>query len=161
MAIRSPRVFGLSSGFEGRLVFAANTPDATCHRYEKNFGSLNMGSVNSASSPADAMRAPLEQAVIAVAHPDRERGCLISTGMIACHPDHATLARDAAMRRDAMREHIEGDAARQGLRRHEATHALECIGTPTHREEGSVPTGAAIEESDGYIPRVGPYSATP
>jgi hypothetical protein len=51
-----------------------------------------------ASSLAEAVRALLEAAIAAVTHPDREHGCMISGCMIACHPDHATLARDAARR---------------------------------------------------------------
>ncbi|MEZ2126449.1 MULTISPECIES: TetR/AcrR family transcriptional regulator [unclassified Sinorhizobium] len=76
-------------------------------RYEEAFGSLDMASVSSATSLAEAVRALLEGAVRAVTHPDRERGCMISSGMIACHPDHAALARDAAARREVMRDRIE------------------------------------------------------
>lgn len=75
-------------------------------RYEETVGRLDMASVRSAASPAEAVRALLEGAVRAVTDPHRERGCMISSGMIACHPEHALLARDAAARRDAMRERI-------------------------------------------------------
>lgn len=75
-------------------------------RYEENYGSLDLGSVEKAASLAQAVRALLEGAVRAVTHPDREGGCMISSGMTACHPDHAGLARDAAARRDAMRGRI-------------------------------------------------------
>ncbi|WP_299711390.1 TetR/AcrR family transcriptional regulator [Tardiphaga sp.] len=75
-------------------------------RYEEKFGSLDLCSVEKAPSLAEAVRTLLKGAVRAVTRPDRDGGCMISSGMIACHPDHAALARDAAARRDAMRERI-------------------------------------------------------
>jgi len=76
-------------------------------RYEEKFGSLDLGSVEKATTLADAVRALLTGAVRAVTDPDRERGCMISSGTVACHPDHAQIARDAAVRRDAMRDRVE------------------------------------------------------
>lgn len=75
-------------------------------RYEEAFGCLNLTAVSSATSLAEAVRVLLEGAVRAVTQRDLERGCMISSGMIACHPDHATLARDAAARREAMCDRI-------------------------------------------------------
>lgn len=75
-------------------------------RYEANFGAIDSESVRAAASLSEAVRTLLEAAVRAVTHPDRERGCMISSGMIACHPEHASLARDAAVRRQAMRKRI-------------------------------------------------------
>lgn len=75
-------------------------------RYEETLGCLDVGPVKSAASLADAVRRLLEGAVRAVTDPHRERGCMISSGMIACHPEHIPLAREAAARRDAMRERI-------------------------------------------------------
>ncbi|WP_026871964.1 TetR/AcrR family transcriptional regulator [Inquilinus limosus] len=75
-------------------------------RYEQGIGAFDATPVGSATSLAEAVRLLLEAAVRAVTHPDRERGCMISSGMIACHPEHAGLARDLAARRDAMRERI-------------------------------------------------------
>jgi len=48
----------------------------------------------------------LEAAIRTVTHSDRERGCMISSGMITCHPEHAEIARDLAARREAHRERI-------------------------------------------------------
>jgi len=76
------------------------------NRYEGSTISLDAGLVASAATLAEAVRRLLETAVRSVTHPDRERGCMVSSGMIACHPDHAPLARDLAARRDAMRERI-------------------------------------------------------
>lgn len=75
-------------------------------RYEETRGLLDVSSISSAATLAEAVRLLLEGAVRAVTHPDRERGCMISSGMIACHAEHAALAEDAAARRDAMRERI-------------------------------------------------------
>lgn len=92
--------------------------------YEKKFGSLDLASMKTASVP-EVVRALLEGAVRAVTHPDREGGCMISSGMIAYHPEHAPLARDVAARRDEMRERIaaallpvSGADAAQRLARH-------------------------------------------
>lgn len=75
-------------------------------RYEANFGSIDSASIRAAASLSEAVRTLLEAAVRAVTHPDREKGCMISSGMIACHPEHAPLARAAALRRQAMRDRI-------------------------------------------------------
>lgn len=75
-------------------------------RYEETLGCLDVASVKSAGSLAEAVRVLLEGAVRAVTDPHLERGCMISSGMIACHPEHTSLARDAAARRDAMRQRI-------------------------------------------------------
>ncbi|WP_454816727.1 TetR/AcrR family transcriptional regulator [Labrys neptuniae] len=75
-------------------------------RYEGSIGLLDFAAVAEASGLPQAVRLLLEAAVGAVTHPDRERGCMISSGMITCHPDHATLARDLAARRDAIRAKI-------------------------------------------------------
>ncbi|KGM34119.1 TetR/AcrR family transcriptional regulator [Inquilinus limosus] len=75
-------------------------------RYEDDVGALKMDPPGSAGTLAEAVRHLLEAAVRAVTHPDRERGCMISSGMITCHPEHESLARDLAARRDAMRERI-------------------------------------------------------
>jgi AcrR family transcriptional regulator len=74
--------------------------------YEEKYGLLDLTVVGKAGALPEAVRALLEGAVRAVTDPERERGCMISSGMTVCHPDHAALARDAAARRDAMRERI-------------------------------------------------------
>lgn len=75
-------------------------------RYERGQGSVDVTAIGPAGTLAEAVRRLLETAAAAVTHPDRERGCMISSGMTACHPDNAGLARDLAARRDAMRERI-------------------------------------------------------
>lgn len=41
----------------------------------------------------------------------RRSGCMISTGMLECHPDHAGLAADLSGRRKAMQARLEQDLA--------------------------------------------------
>jgi F0F1-type ATP synthase epsilon subunit len=48
----------------------------------------------------------MQGAVKTVTHPDGERGCMISSGIVMCHPQNAPIARDAAARRHVMREKI-------------------------------------------------------
>jgi AcrR family transcriptional regulator len=73
------------------------------NRYEETMGAAD---ISAASSLAQAVRLLLEAAIRAVTHPDRERGCMISSGMVMCHPIHAKIARELALRRDATRERI-------------------------------------------------------
>jgi AcrR family transcriptional regulator len=74
--------------------------------YERGFGLLDVASVERSASIAEAVRTLLEGAVRTVTHPDGERGCLISSGMVMCHPQNAPIARDAAARRRVMRDKI-------------------------------------------------------
>ncbi len=96
-----------------------------------------------AASLAQAVWLLLEGGVRAVTHPDRERGCMISSGTTACHPDHATLARDAAARRDAMRERI-ADALSSFAAKADA-HRLA-------RSLSAVMQGISVQARDGATP---------
>lgn len=113
-------------------------------RYEETLGRLDVASVKSAASLAEAVRVLLEGAVRAVTDPHRERGCMISSGMIACHPEQASLVRDAAARRDAMRERI-AEALRpfadaQEVRRLARHLAAVMQGISIQARDGSTPT---------------------
>lgn len=112
-------------------------------RYEKGLGSFDVTSVGSATTLAEAVRRLLETAVRAVTHPDRERGCMVSSGMIACHPEHAALARDLAARRDAMRERVA-----QALR----PFADAEEGGRLARHLAAVMQGISIQARDGATP---------
>lgn len=112
-------------------------------RYETTSGCIDMASVGSARSLAEAVRLLLEGAVRAVTDPDRERGCLISSGMITCHPEHAELARDAAARREAMRERIT-----QALRPFAGACDLDRLG----RHLAAVMQGISVQARDGATP---------
>ncbi|WP_413991164.1 TetR/AcrR family transcriptional regulator [Labrys okinawensis] len=74
--------------------------------YEEGAGSLDMPPLNAATTLTEAVRLLLEAAVRTATHSDRERGCMISSGMITCPPEHAEIARDLAARREAHRERI-------------------------------------------------------
>ncbi|WP_309943689.1 TetR/AcrR family transcriptional regulator [Tardiphaga robiniae] len=112
-------------------------------RYEETLGGLDLASIQSATSTAAAVRALLEGAVRAVTHPQLERGCMISSGMVACHPDHASLARDAAARRDAMRERIA-----EALRPFVGVDQVR----PLARHLAAVLQGISIQARDGSEP---------
>ncbi|MDZ5451855.1 TetR/AcrR family transcriptional regulator [Labrys sp. ZIDIC5] len=75
-------------------------------RYEGSVGLLDFAAVAQADDLPQAVRLLLERAIEAVIHPDRERGCMISSGMVTCHPDHVSLARDLAARRENIRRDI-------------------------------------------------------
>lgn len=75
-------------------------------RYEETLGCLDVAAIQSAKSLPDAVRLLLEGAVRSVTRREHERGCMISSGLIACHPDNAAIARDAAARREALRGRI-------------------------------------------------------
>ena len=69
---------------------------------------------------------------------------MISSGLVACHPDHVALARDAAARREALRLEIvqalssfAGDDQVQRLARHLA----------------AVMQGISIQARDGVAPQ--------
>jgi AcrR family transcriptional regulator len=112
-------------------------------RYEETFGSLDTASISAATTLAEAIRRLLEAAVGAVTHPNRELGCMISSGMIACHPEHAALARDAASRRAAMRERIA-----QALQ--PFAESSEVRGLARHL--AAVMQGISIQARDGATP---------
>lgn len=112
-------------------------------RYEVTVGCIDMAPVESARSLAEAVRLLLEGAVRAVTDPDREKGCLISSGMITCHPEHAALARDAAARRDAMRGRIA-----QALRPFAGVCDLDRLG----RHLAAVMLGISVQARDGAAP---------
>lgn len=112
-------------------------------RYEATFGPLDIASISSAATLPEAVRQLLESAIRAVTHPERERGCMISSGMTTCHAEHAALARDAAARREAMRGRI-ADALQPFADGGEA-HRLA-------RYLAAVMQGISIQARDGATP---------
>ncbi len=75
-------------------------------RYKETLGCLDVAAIGAAKSLSEAVELLLESAVRNVTHRQHERGCMISSGLVACHPDHAAIARDAAARREALRMEI-------------------------------------------------------
>jgi AcrR family transcriptional regulator len=111
-------------------------------RYEESYGSIELD-FGENPSLADAVRTLLEGAVRSVTHPDREGGCMVSSGMVACHPDHAPLAHDAAARRDALRGRI-GTALHPFLDEDSAQRLA--------RHLSAVMQGISIQARDGATP---------
>ncbi|MGX1785100.1 TetR/AcrR family transcriptional regulator [Bosea sp. NPDC055332] len=109
-------------------------------RYEDIFGSFDVASLAAAETLKWAVRLLLEGAVRAVTDPEREPGCMISSGMITCHPDHAELARHAAAHREAMRERIVSALDRFGEAR-----AIQRLA----RHLAAVMQGISIQARDG------------
>ncbi|OEC95104.1 MULTISPECIES: TetR/AcrR family transcriptional regulator [unclassified Rhizobium] len=62
--------------------------------------------LDSASTLDETVATILRQAADAVTDPAGERGCMVSSGMLQCAEEHASLARVLSDRRDAMREAI-------------------------------------------------------
>lgn len=71
--------------------------------YSAVSGAMNLGL---ASTLDETVAAILRQAADAVTDPAGERGCMVSSGMLQCAEEHASLARVLSDRRDAMREAI-------------------------------------------------------
>lgn len=112
-------------------------------RYEESRGVLDVAAIRSAASLPDAVRMLLTDAVNAVTERRDERGCMISSGLVACHPDHADLARDAAARREALRVRIV-----QALSPFARHAQLEKLG----RHLAAVMQGISIQARDGVAP---------
>ncbi|OSQ46362.1 TetR/AcrR family transcriptional regulator [Thalassospira sp. MCCC 1A01428] len=110
-------------------------------RYEEKYGSLDFASVANASSTAEAVRKLLEGAVRAVTDPARPRGCMISSGMVACHPNLHSLALDAAARREVLRESV-ANALRPFTKNGDEAHRLA-------RYVSAILQGISIQARDG------------
>jgi AcrR family transcriptional regulator len=113
------------------------------NHYEGTLGCLDVTAIRSAASLAEAVRRLLEAAVKAVTDPERELGCMTSGSMIACHPEHAALARDAAARREVMREKIA-----QALQRFAGTDEVRGLS----RHLAALMQGISIQARDGATP---------
>ncbi len=113
-------------------------------RYKETLGCLDVAAIGSAKSLPEAVRLLLEGAVRNVTHREHERGCMISSGLVACHPDHAAIARDAAARREALRMEIV-----QAL----ASFAEDAQVQRLARYLAAVMQGISIQARDGIAPQ--------
>ena len=59
-----------------------------------------------AESLDEAVVGLFREAISAVTRSPTERGCMVSSGMLQCAPEHHALARDLAARRGAMRDAV-------------------------------------------------------
>ena len=73
-------------------------------RYADLRGASDLSFMDEASSLRDAVRLLLDGTARGLLDPKGEVGCMLNTGMIASHPDHADLARELVQRRAAFRE---------------------------------------------------------
>lgn len=112
--------------------------------YEASQGASDPSCLETAPSLAAGVRQFLETAIAAVTRPDRERGCMISSGVIACHADHAALAAIMTGRRNAIREAL-ARRLRRWLDEKEAA-ALA-------RHLAAVMQGISIQARDGASPQ--------
>ncbi|SKA16955.1 transcriptional regulator, TetR family [Enhydrobacter aerosaccus] len=113
---------------------------AALARYEQDSAAFDLSKLRGAKSLSQAVRLLLEASIDAVTSPKRERGCMISSGLIACHPDHQALADDLGRRRDAMRKAI-GAALRPWVDEKEAQRIA--------RHLAAVMQGISIQARDG------------
>ncbi len=113
-------------------------------RYEETLGRLDVTGIGSAKSLPDAVRLLLEGAVRTVTHREHERGCMVSSGLVACHRDHAAIARDAAARREALRMKIV-----QALSSFVEDDQLQRLA----RHLAAVMQGISIQAHDGVAPQ--------
>lgn len=79
---------------------------AALQRYEEISDFTDPDSMAEADSPAAAVRLVLEAGVRAVTAADRERGCMVSDGMVACATAHRDIAEDLARRRRRQRSQL-------------------------------------------------------
>lgn len=80
-------------------------------RYTASSGALDQPA-KSSSNLNDAVAAVLHAGVRAITDASRERGCMISSGMIECAPEHSELASDVAQRRLSTRNSIAAQLVR-------------------------------------------------
>jgi AcrR family transcriptional regulator len=72
-------------------------------RYADLRGASDLSFMDEASSLREAVRLLLDGTARGLLDPKGEIGCMLNTGMIASHPDHAELAQELALRRAAFR----------------------------------------------------------
>ena len=113
-------------------------------RYTETLGRLDVAAIGSAESLPDAVRSLLDDAVRNVTHREHERGCMISSGLVACHPDHAAIARDAAARREGLRTEIA-----QALSSFAGRDQVQRLA----RHLAAVMQGISIQARDGIAPQ--------
>ena len=81
-------------------------------RYAGSAAALDLSAFVQAESLAEALRQMFETAIVAFTDSGGERGCLISTSMIAAHADHTELTKELAHRRREFRESLAALLAR-------------------------------------------------
>ncbi len=73
-------------------------------RYSDMRGASDLSFMDESLSLREAVRLLLDGTAQGLLDPKGEIGCMLNTGMIASHPDHADLAHELAQRRAAFRQ---------------------------------------------------------
>ncbi len=115
---------------------------AALERYAAGFSVFDLAT--DASAPLGvAVERMFERAISSVCGPPGERGCMISTGLLVCHPDHADLADDLAARRRTITKEL-------------ATGLERWLGSAEAMEMArflcAVLQGIAVQAGDGATP---------
>jgi AcrR family transcriptional regulator len=104
------------------------------------YGLLDVAVMAQADTLVDAVRALLNHAIDAITDPERERGCMVSSGLVAVHPAHQSLADETAARRALMRDQLVGVFGRFVVGERAASLALYV---------SAVLTGLSVQARDG------------
>lgn len=110
-------------------------------RYADLRGASDLSFMDGASSLRDAIGLLLDGTAQGLLDPGGEVGCMLNTGMIASHPEHADLAQELVERRAAFRTLLAG-RLRRWVPRPEAERLS--------RLAVAVMQGMAIQARDGY-----------
>ena len=110
-------------------------------RYTDLRGASDLSFMDGASSLREALRLLLEGTAKGLLDPQGEIGCMLNTGMIASHPDHADLAQELTKRRKAFCALLAGRLL-QWVPQAEADRLSRFI--------VAIMQGLAIQACDGY-----------
>lgn len=135
-------------GIAAPSLYAAFGSKAALYRealslYERQFGTMSVPPPGASLTMAEMVRILLHGAAVSVTDPARERGCMVSNGMITCHPDHSALALDLTRRREGIQEKIAAALAEYG-----DTRAVRALA----RHLAAVMLGISVLARDGAAP---------
>lgn len=114
-------------------------------RYEALANAVDLSMLDELPTLDAATQALLEAAAEAVTRPERERGCMISNGMLATASEHDDLARELAERRLALRDAISGKL-RRWLSEAEAASMARYLSAVLQGLSVQAKDGATLEE---------------
>ncbi|WP_238542444.1 TetR/AcrR family transcriptional regulator [Sphingomonas sp. PAMC 26621] len=110
-------------------------------RYADFRGASDLSFMDAAGSLREAVHLVLDGTARGLLDPKGEIGCMLNTGMIASHPDHAELAQELVQRRAAFRTLL-AEKLRQWLTAEPAERLSRFI--------TAIMQGLAIQARDGY-----------
>jgi AcrR family transcriptional regulator len=107
------------------------------------YGLLDLSVMQQANTLTEAVYELLTSAIDAITDPARERGCMVSSGLVAVHPAHQPLADATAARRAAVRDELREAIGRFVTGEQPSSLALYL---------SAVMTGLSVQARDG-VPR--------